>query len=98
MCLACRPCGRSVRDFLDGVAVPARDAELDGAFLLDDALAGEAAVALQAGGFFDAVFLGLGRLAEVPRALLDIHMAGGAGADAAARVLDIDVGAERHLE
>ena len=88
----------SVRDFFDGVAVPGGDADDDGAVALDFALAAESAEAAEAGGFFDAVHLGLGFLGEVLHALLDVDVAGGAGADSAAGVLDVDAVLHGELE
>lgn len=79
-----------VRDFFDGVAVPGGDAHDDGAGAFDFALAGESAVALEAGGFFDSVFFRFAGWREVFHALLDVDVAGGAGADSAAGVLDVD--------
>ncbi len=79
-----------VRDFLDCVAVPGGDADNDGAIAFDLALAGEAGVALEPGGFLDAVFLFVCWFGEVFGTLLDVEMAGRAGADAAAGVLDVD--------
>jgi len=80
----------SVRDFFDGVAVPGGDTDGDRGVALNHALATEAAVSLQAGGLFDAVFFGFGGFAELVRALFDVDVAGAAGADAAAGVLDVD--------
>ena len=90
--------GVLVGDFLDGVSVPGGDADDDGAFFADLALAGEAAVSLEAGCFFDAVVLGLGGLGEEVHSFFDVDVAGGAGADAAAGVLDVDAGGECDFE
>lgn len=79
-----------MRHFFDRVAVPGGDSDHDGAGAFDFALATEAAVALEAGGFFDSVFFGFARLGEVFHALFDVDVAGGAGADSAAGVLDVD--------
>lgn len=79
-----------MRDFFHRVAVPGGDSDHDGAGAFDFALATEAAVALESGGFFDSVFFGFARLGEVFHALLDVDVAGGAGADSAAGVLDVD--------
>lgn len=87
-----------MRDLLDRVAVPGRDAHDDGTFALDLALATEPAVALEAGRFLDAVLFGLGGFAEIVHALLDVDVAGGAGADGAAGVLDIDPVLDGDLE
>ena len=65
---------------------------------LDLALAGQPAVPPNVRRLLDAVVLGLGRLGEQLHALLDVDVAGGAGADPAAGVLDVDVAAEGELE
>ena len=87
-----------VRDFFDRVAVPGRDADDDRAVALDLALAAQAAVHLESRGLLNAVVFGFGGLGDLIHALFDIHMAGGAGADGAAGVLDVDAGLDGDLE
>ena len=77
--------------FLDVVLVPAGDLDDVGAGLFDDGLAAEAAVELQPRGEFHAVELFFFGLGDAGFALLDEEMAGGAGADAAAGVVEEDV-------
>jgi hypothetical protein len=87
-----------VRDFLDRVAVPRGNPHHDRSLADDLALARETAVPLQARGLFDTVLLGLGRLGQLVHALLDVDVAGRAGADAAAGVLDVDSVLDREFE
>lgn len=87
-----------VGDFLDRVAIPGWDAYLDRAVAADQALTREAAVSLQPRCFLDAILFRFGRFGEVLVARFDVDVAGGAGADAAAGVLDVDAVIHRQFE
>ena len=76
--------------FADGVAVPARDVDHEVLGAVWDALAGEARLGLDGGGEVDHVFLFLAGLVAAVDPLAHDHVAGRAGADAAAGVIDLD--------
>jgi len=77
--------------FLDVVLVPGGDFGYVGAGFFDDALAAEAAVELQAGGEVEAVELEVFGFGDAFGTLLEEDVAGGAGGDAAAGVVEEDV-------
>jgi len=76
--------------FLDVVFVPGGDFRDVGAGLFDDTLTAEAAVELQAGGEVEAVQLEVLGFGDAFGALLQKDVAGGAGGDAAAGVVQED--------
>jgi len=76
--------------FLDVVFVPGGNLGDVGAGLLDDALAAEAGVELEAGGHVEAVELEIFSFGDAFGALLEEHVAGGAGGDATAGVVHKD--------
>ena len=84
--------------FLHVVAVPLGDFDDVGAGLFDDCLAAEARVQLDVRGGLHAVELQVFGLADAACALLHMHVAGGAGADAAAGVVEEDAVVLRHIE
>ena len=76
--------------FLDVVFVPGGNLGDVGAGLLDDALAAEAGVELEAGGHVEAIELEVFGFGDAFGALLEEHVAGGAGGDATAGVVHED--------
>ena len=76
--------------FLDVVLVPGGDLGEVGAGFLDDALAAEAGVELEAGGEFEAVELEVFGFGDAFGTLLQEDVAGGAGGDATAGVVEED--------
>ena len=76
--------------FLDVVLVPGGNLGDVGAGLLDDALAAEAGVELEAGGHVEAIELEVFGFGDAFGALLEEHVAGGAGGDATAGVVHED--------
>jgi len=76
--------------FLDVVFVPGGDFGDVGSGLLDDALAAEAGVELEAGGHVEAIELEVFGFGDAFGALLEEHVAGGAGGDATAGVVHKD--------
>jgi hypothetical protein len=76
--------------FLDVVFVPGGDLGDVGAGLLDDALAAEAGVELEAGGHVEAIELEVFGFGDSFGTLLKEHVAGGAGGDATAGVIHED--------
>jgi hypothetical protein len=76
--------------FLDVVLIPGGDLGDVGARLLDDALAAEAGVELEAGGHVEAIELEVFGLGDSLGALLQKDVAGGAGGDASAGVIEED--------
>jgi hypothetical protein len=76
--------------FLDVVFVPGGDLGDVGAGLLDDALAAEAGVELEAGGHVEAIELEVFGFGDAFGTLLEEHVAGGAGGDATAGVVHKD--------
>ena len=77
--------------FLDVVLVPGGDFGYVGSGFFDDALAAEAAVELQAGCEVEAVEFEVFGFGDAFGALLEEDVAGGAGGDAAAGVVEEDV-------
>ncbi len=76
--------------FLDVVLVPGGDLGDVGSGLLDDALAAKAGVELEAGGEFEAVELEVFGFGDTLSTLLEKDVAGGAGGDATAGVVEED--------
>lgn len=85
-------------DFLDRVAVPRGHADLDGAIAFNEALAREPGVDLEPGRFFDTIFFSFSWFSDLVHAFFDVDMAGGARADPAARVLDVDAMLDRNFQ
>ncbi len=76
--------------FLDVVTVPLGNLDGVGTGLFNDGLAAEAAVELDIGGSLHAVELEVFGLGDAPCTLFDVDVAGGAGADATAGVVEED--------
>jgi hypothetical protein len=81
---------QSVRNFLDGVAIPRGNADLDGAFTLDGALTSKTRIDLKPGGFLDSVFFIFIRLGDTALPLLQIDVTCRTGADRTAGMFDVD--------
>ncbi len=76
--------------FLDVVFIPGGDFGDVGSWLFDDALAAEAGVELEAGGHIEAIEFEVFGFGDALFALLEEHVAGGAGGDAATGVVHED--------
>jgi hypothetical protein len=76
---------------LNIVAIPLGDFNDIGSGFFDDGLAAKARVQFDSGGGFEAVEFEVFGLAEAAGSLLYVQVAGGAGADSAARVVEKDV-------
>src|SRR5262249_15780384 len=80
---------QSVGPLLDLVTVPLRDHDDQVGRPVRDALAAQPRLGRQRRGLIEHVLLVLGRLRARGEPLGDVHVAGGARADAAARVVDL---------